>query len=1151
MATKQQLRGNGSKEYQIITNLSRGINNSVADDVLVDNAFRDVVNFSSDQLGNVTKRDNLLNSNFKEFLRKLAYGDFKSNTFINSYNQFVPDERIFGYKAYNYGTVDQIHLQQLYELLFTSRPYIFDTYESTYTGVGKGEDGSVYRVPTFIGMSDYEYQDLTIDTGVVDHTEDMKPRIVMEVTKTPLSGEVGYIETLSFHYEESEELLTILFEGLTVGWTISEDGKYVSKEFNTASYFENVSIPLDTEDNTIFKTSVANGPTGIAGAQPHIIVDYTSSSSTYDLYLYVSNDDESTLYPITGIENSYGWSLMDKEVSSKTTKVAHKQFILGDNVHIDHFTELTIYATSCDPIKALLEYNQLTNNPDNSKYYDNRTFGKIYNMNLKKIVVQQNNNFFESLQNLDKIFKEGDYENNDELDNDVVFECTFIGYADIESSYTDLTLPELSTSKYAKGFSILSEYYMTKRNCFFISKLLFGLTKNYGIFVLANNRTSYDDSILLTDSSLRENVDDLDKFKANLMRDCLDNIFAPTYNKNLYLPTGSDTIINLDLTTSTPAFARETEGLYNLAIPLSPKLFIKYIGMGENVYSPTPYEIKNPGFNLLSDNPLTNISSAGATNKIRGVYYTLGDNVILTEVPCNIPFNINVIYTGDTQPDIPQIRPNNGDLDETSNPYTNLAGVWASSTPSGGIIVFNCFGIDTVESYEMKIEQGDDKYLTYFTPAPYTPKEEYDLSTLKDMVYSCQRAKVINNQLVLFGGAIHTVDEDTGLSSFKTEQVSYNSGYIFFSDFDNFNYFPNYYYININPLPDEYVVDIVYFRQFYAIFTNKRILRMSGDFGADDFEIGPLNDFMGCTNHSTIRQVYNSLYFIGYNGIYSLNQGYLGTGTENLKRIDTQLVSTFNFDNVNYCYVMGNIYIIIMKNGRTWYTYDSDNDMFLRYDYNVGDDSKVTNVNFIETLESNQIYAILAVNKENKNYADNLLLYNFPLAKDANYVYEDAGQGYISSFETPYINLGTPTNTKKFKDLFIKMFNESNSLIPLFITVYVDDILAISPEDYVVELDEETNTYYYYFKVEHNAELLRAQNVLGTLVLGKDTLGDNIIQQLKLKINAKGRAIKIIVADGYDYPNKDNSDIIKYRNNKQFRVSTIGIVYKLKKVKEG
>ena len=326
---------------------------------------------------------------------------------------------------------------------------------------------------------------------------------------------------------------------------------------------------------------------------------------------------------------------------------------------------------------------------------------------------------------------------------------------------------------------------------------------------------------------------------------------------------------------------------------------------------------------------------------------------------------------------------------------------------------------------------------------------------------------------------------------------------------------------------------------------------MSGDFGADNFEIGPLNDFMGCVNHSTIRQVYNSLYFVGYNGIYALNQGYLGSGTENLKRIDTQLANTFNFDNVSYCYVMGNTYIIIMNDGKTWYTYDVDNDMFLRYDYSLEDNSTLSSISFIETLEENQIYAILAINKEGKNYTDNLLLYNFPLAKDVNYDYKDSDQGYISAFETPYINLGTPTNTKKFKNLFIKMYNETDSLIPLYVTVYVDDILAITPEDYTIELDEETNTYYYYFKVDNNAELLKAHNLLGELTLGKDTLGDNIIQQLKLKINAKGRAIKIILADGYDYPNKDNSAIIKYRNNKKFSISTIGIVYKLKKVKEG
>ena len=119
MATKQALRGDGSKEYQIITNLSRGINNSVADDVLIDNAFRDVVNFSSDQLGNISKRDNLINSNFKEFIRKLAYGDFNLDTFnIIDYNSTEGySSNLYNYKRYSYGRIDQIILQNFYEML--------------------------------------------------------------------------------------------------------------------------------------------------------------------------------------------------------------------------------------------------------------------------------------------------------------------------------------------------------------------------------------------------------------------------------------------------------------------------------------------------------------------------------------------------------------------------------------------------------------------------------------------------------------------------------------------------------------------------------------------------------------------------------------------------------------------------------------------------------------------------------------------------------------------------------------------------------------------------------------------------------------------------------------------------------------------------
>ena len=74
-------------------------------------------------------------------------------------------------------------------------------------------------------------------------------------------------------------------------------------------------------------------------------------------------------------------------------------------------------------------------------------------------------------------------------------------------------------------------------------------------------------------------------------------------------------------------------------------------------------------------------------------------------------------------------------------------------------------------------------------------------------------------------------------------------GYMFFSEYSVFDYFPNYNYIYVaNEAGEESVTSVNYFRQYYAIFTNKRIKKMSGTFGASDFSVSPLNDFIGCPN---------------------------------------------------------------------------------------------------------------------------------------------------------------------------------------------------------------------------------------------------------------------------------------------------------------
>ena len=1144
MATRQQLRGDGSKEYQIITNLSRGINNAVADDVLVDNAFRDVVNFSSDQLGNISKRDNLLNSNFKEFIRKLAYGDFNLDTFkIKNYSII---DYVDGYKKYSFSSIDQVNLQSFYEMLFTNKKYISNNGFSTKSGIAKDNNGELIKTATYIGSptikqggylnaTDFNVNN-SVDKPIQDYTLRLNPTFIEDrQVQYGRYADANFKKCwLRWKNEITNEYVPILESSVPSNWQLV-DANTIYREYtfedDYAYLVDDISITLNNENQDTVKTSVVFYKLHNTGSNtlPLILSEEGTDGISYDLYIY------NTQAEMLAVDGDYGWEVVDKEVpisddaSTRTVKALHKH-ILKTDIKANTVKVVDVLGKKSNNFEYSLSvgiyFSNIANLPNVNYYRLNDYIAYINNVTINKVYVVEQNNFFKQLQNLNQLFKEGEYSDLEKLDNTISFEAWFISLADYEAVPGYVGKPE--DYPVAK---IIQASAFSEGKCLVLHKFKFELDTDFNINVYINSRTLGDDYLLAdtiepVSSSMSENSF---VYKVNYTDDVLNDMFLSKYMSSLYITTGASTLLEIDLDETKATDFIQYIGAFNDMTKDNETIDI----VPTNVYFPVPYEINNPGFNLLAENPIEAIESAGNVDSIKGVFYTIDgkqdSNVQLAkDVPCNIPFYIHIIHTGDTLPAEPKYRPNNGELDEEKNPYKTLPGSWESHV-SGKMPIYKCNGIDNIESYEMKITKGEDDYITYFTPAPYIEKENSSITEVRNLLLNCQRSKIINNQLVLFG----------------------NGGYIFFSDFENFRYFPNYYYIYVSTDINEYVVDIVYFRQFYAIFTNKRILRMSGDFGADNFEIGPLNDFMGCVNHSTIRQVYNSLYFVGYNGIYALNQGYLGSGTENLKRIDTQLANTFNFDNVSYCYVMGNIYIIIMKDGKTWYTYDVDNDMFLRYDYSLGDNSTLSSISFIETLEENQIYAILTTNKEGNNYADDLLLYNFPLVKDVNYSYKDSDEGYISAFETPYINLGTPTNTKKFKNLFIKMYNETDSLIPLYVTVYVDDILAITPEDYVVELDEETNTYYYYFKVDNNAELLKAHNLLGELTLGKDTLGDNIIQQLKLKINAKGRAIKIILADGYDYPNKDNSAIIKYRNNKKFSISTIGIVYKLKKVKEG
>lgn len=546
-----------------------------------------------------------------------------------------------------------------------------------------------------------------------------------------------------------------------------------------------------------------------------------------------------------------------------------------------------------------------------------------------------------------------------------------------------------------------------------------------------------------------------------------------------------------------------------------------------SIYKPTAIEVKNIGFNILSSKPMEFIDSQGSANSIRGIFYTY-NNQPTQIVPYNKEFKIHILSSGTGENQVPEYRPNNGEIDEEKNPYTKLQGSYNSDKS-----IFTCTGLNESDSIELRITKGTgetaDKFLAYFTMGSVVQSDIGKIEDIVKLILSSRYCKVINSQLVLFG----------------------NHGYMFFSDFDNFDYFPNYYYIYVAETENEEVVSVNYFRQYYAIFTNKRIKRMSGAFGSDDFGVYPLNDYIGCINPRSIKQVQNYLYFLSYNGLYILKQGYVGEGTENVEQIDLPIYRSYITENMLKGVTFQNYYALFSEKEAIYYNYT--NDAYYKFK-NAGilatnslAKDTVYPTEYTIPFQYNKLQSILFYGIKEKidaitNHFD-ICVQNF--ASDELEI-NDNGVSFVSSFETCYMSFNAPTNIKKFKEIYLKFYNKHGKFIPLYVTIKVDDKVVVSPKDYVVSYDEETQTYYYNEVVESNKEL-KGFRPLGEMKLGEDILGERTSMVLKMKVRAKGRAIKIIVSDGIEEGNDGYSTI---QNNYRFDLSTIGVVYKLKKVKE-
>lgn len=718
-----------------------------------------------------------------------------------------------------------------------------------------------------------------------------------------------------------------------------------------------------------------------------------------------------------------------------------------------------------------------------------------------------NNKFLEALQDYETLFK-GDY-SYVVGSNLVEFACIFIGSGNCGND-----------------------------NALYLTRLKFIITYNDGYDVKIEIDT--EDPTKSSGNYTKWLYNPIDYNKANNTPGPID---IASYNGYSYIPTGRDYLIKIDQN------------------PITKDNTFSIIGgpNQENVYEPTVLELTQIGFNILANNPISHYKNTGDSDKIRGVFYsiTIKENVEtpfeqpILQVPYNGEFNIHVLYTSSNKPSTPQYRADNGETDVEKNPYKDLPGNWNEDKT-----IFTCTGLNSSQSFELKITLESDVFISYFTTTSSVIDKTGYITTINDLIYSSTHAKVINNQLVLYGG----------------------HGYMFFSEYDEFTYFPNYFYVYIaSEAGEEEVTGVNYFRQYYAIFTNKRIKKMSGTFGADDFGIYPLNDFIGCINGNTIRAVGNNLLFLGNDGIYKLKQGYVGEGTENVEKIDTVINGELNISNVLQAFVMNNHYIVVRNDGTSWYIYNNETSAF--YEYNLESETgQVYKGDYLDEdikKQSLPFYSVFAASLYDAN-GDFLLvpMYNYEFNddytvatkkgmemmvfrfSDLDFINEDKrhkdGYGFVSTLETHQLNMGYPTHNKKFKEVYIKINNEAGRTIPFYVTIIVDDNTIVSPDEYKIEYDKNTDTYYYIRTAAKNYEF-NVGSVLGEFKLGEDKLGNKTVQQIKIRVGAQGKGIKIKLSDGFnDTTGIEQKGIPnRTRNNYKFKITTIGIVYKLKKVKEG
>jgi len=359
--------------------------------------------------------------------------------------------------------------------------------------------------------------------------------------------------------------------------------------------------------------------------------------------------------------------------------------------------------------------------------------------------------------------------------------------------------------------------------------------------------------------------------------------------------------------------------------------------------------------------------------------------------------------------------------------------------------------------------------------------------------------------------------------------VYYKENIIWFSDLYQFDYVPNYNYVVLPLSPNDKIMSVNYFKGSYIVFTKERIYKMSGTFGANDFQIQIINDSIGCVSAYSVKGLNNTLVFMTNDGLYRIKQNYYSGGLENVEKIDKQIDGVVPYNTEVYSLLYNEQYLLIYdyaegipESGfnvlKMYYNMSAPNGFpFVKDNYSIMPTVIGQFDDGLYSIKYGKIY------KYDKGYTD----FTPPNATDE----QIENSKFTVRIRTHKISFGYPTHEKKFKAILVK--DIANEPVPLLFNIFINNNLAYRHTQFEVSVNDLGEIVYQ--PVITNPLVIGADNLIGNFELNRAQLGDLAARVHKIVFSGKGKDILID---------------IERRTAQQFSIQDIGYVYKVGKARE-